>query len=118
MVLFDVPIGQNTHRERLRRYLRDKGFGYLQNSVWITPDPLEEELQILRGGKINVESLILAELDDSALFALRFRQNAARALLLPRSTPGKRANSTSLNRSNFSQLITADNAVSGTAPPV
>lgn len=61
MVLFDVPTGQNAQRERLRRYLRDKGFGYLQNSVWITPDPLEEERQILGGGTINVESLILLE---------------------------------------------------------
>jgi ATP-dependent Lhr-like helicase len=39
----------------------------------------------------NVEQLILSELADSALFALRFRQNAARALLLPRVHPGKRA---------------------------
>ena len=39
----------------------------------------------------NVEGLILDELADSALFALRFRQNAARALLLPRTKPGKRA---------------------------
>ena len=39
----------------------------------------------------NVEDLILGELADSALFALRFRQNAARALLLPRTPPGKRA---------------------------
>ena len=61
LVLFDVPTGQNTQRERLRRYLRDKGFGYLQNSVWITPDPLTEERQILGGGKINVESLLLLE---------------------------------------------------------
>ncbi len=61
LVLFDVPTGQNAQRERLRRYLRDKGFGYLQNSVWITPDPLEEEQQILGGGKINVESLLLLE---------------------------------------------------------
>ena len=45
----------------MRRYLRDKGFGYLQNSVWITPDSLEEEARILVGGKINVESLILLE---------------------------------------------------------
>jgi len=41
--------------------LRDKGFGYVQNSVWITPDPLAEERQILGGGKINVESLLLLE---------------------------------------------------------
>jgi DNA-binding transcriptional regulator PaaX len=61
MVLFDVPTGQNAQRERLRRYLRDKGFGYLQNSVWIIPDPLVEERQILGGGKINVESLLLLE---------------------------------------------------------
>src|SRR5262249_41383698 len=39
----------------------------------------------------NVEGLLLDMLADSALFALRFRQNAARALLLPRTTPGKRA---------------------------
>jgi DNA-binding transcriptional regulator PaaX len=61
LVLFDVPTAQNTQRTRLRRYLRDKGFGYLQNSVWITPDSLAEERQILVGGKINVESLILLE---------------------------------------------------------
>jgi DNA-binding transcriptional regulator PaaX len=61
LVLFDVPTAQNTHRARLRRYLRDKGFGHLQNSVWITPDSLAEERQILGGGKINVESLILLE---------------------------------------------------------
>lgn len=39
----------------------------------------------------GVESLIINELGDSALFALRFRQNAARALLVPRMRPGKRA---------------------------
>jgi DNA-binding transcriptional regulator PaaX len=61
LVLFDVPTGQNAQRERLRRYLRNKGFGYLQNSVWITPDALEAERQILGGGKINVESLVLLE---------------------------------------------------------
>jgi phenylacetic acid degradation operon negative regulatory protein len=61
IVLFDVPTAQNTQRARLRRYLRDKGFGYLQNSVWITPDSLEEERRILVGGKINVESLLLLE---------------------------------------------------------
>ena len=61
LVLFDVPTTQNTHRARLRRHLREKCFGYLQNSVWITPDTLEEERQILGGGTINVESLVLLE---------------------------------------------------------
>jgi DNA-binding transcriptional regulator PaaX len=61
LVLFDVPTTQNSQRAQLRRYLHDKCFGYLQNSVWITPDSLEEERRILVGGKINVESLILLE---------------------------------------------------------
>jgi phenylacetic acid degradation operon negative regulatory protein len=61
LVLFDVPTTQNTRRTQLRRYLRKRGFGYLQNSVWITPDALEEERQILVGGKVNVESLILLD---------------------------------------------------------
>jgi phenylacetic acid degradation operon negative regulatory protein len=61
LVLFDVPTAQNSHRVRLRRYLRSKCFGYLQNSAWITPDPLVEERQILIGGQVNVESLILLE---------------------------------------------------------
>jgi ATP-dependent Lhr-like helicase len=39
----------------------------------------------------NCEPHLLQALGESALFALRFRQNAARALLLPRNSPGKRA---------------------------
>ena len=39
----------------------------------------------------NVRDMILDELADSALFALRFRQNAARALMMPRGGAGKRA---------------------------
>ncbi|MCI0379240.1 MAG: DEAD/DEAH box helicase, partial [Gemmataceae bacterium] len=39
----------------------------------------------------NLQNLVLDELADSALFAMRFRQNAARALLMPRGQPGKRA---------------------------
>jgi DNA-binding transcriptional regulator PaaX len=61
LVLFDVPAGQNAQRERLRRYLRGRGFGCLQQSVWITPDPLAEEARILRNGKINVHSLFLLD---------------------------------------------------------
>jgi ATP-dependent Lhr-like helicase len=39
----------------------------------------------------NVTALVLEELLDSPLFALRFRQNAARALLMPTGGAGKRA---------------------------
>jgi ATP-dependent Lhr-like helicase len=38
----------------------------------------------------RAERFVREELADSALFGLRFRQNAGRALLLPRPDPGKR----------------------------
>ncbi|MGH3127841.1 MAG: DEAD/DEAH box helicase, partial [Gaiellaceae bacterium] len=38
----------------------------------------------------GLEDLLMAELGGSALFAARFRENAARALLLPRRRPGQR----------------------------
>ena len=38
----------------------------------------------------EIEELVLAELGASALFGARFRENAARALLIPRAYPGKR----------------------------
>jgi len=38
----------------------------------------------------NLEELVIEELAGSPLFGLRFRQNAARALLLPRGKPGRR----------------------------
>jgi ATP-dependent Lhr-like helicase len=38
----------------------------------------------------EVEDLVVRELGSSALFGARFRENAARALLLPRAYPGKR----------------------------
>ena len=38
----------------------------------------------------EVEQAIVSELGDSALFGARFRENAARALLIPRAYPGRR----------------------------
>ena len=38
----------------------------------------------------EVEERLVAELSASALFGARFRENAARALLIPRARPGKR----------------------------
>jgi len=38
----------------------------------------------------EVEPAVVAELGDSALFGARFRENAARALLIPRAYPGRR----------------------------
>ncbi|HEV3069951.1 MAG TPA: DEAD/DEAH box helicase [Solirubrobacteraceae bacterium] len=38
----------------------------------------------------ELEDLVVAELSSTALFGARFRENAARALLIPRAYPGKR----------------------------
>ncbi|MEA2349918.1 MAG: ATP-dependent helicase Lhr and Lhr-like helicase, partial [Thermoleophilaceae bacterium] len=38
----------------------------------------------------ELEDLVVRELSSSALFGARFRENAARAMLLPRAYPGKR----------------------------
>jgi ATP-dependent helicase Lhr and Lhr-like helicase len=38
----------------------------------------------------EIEDLLMSELGGSAMFAARFRENAARALLLPRRRPGQR----------------------------
>ncbi len=38
----------------------------------------------------ELEDLVVAELSGSALFGARFRENAARSLLIPRAYPGKR----------------------------
>jgi ATP-dependent Lhr-like helicase len=38
----------------------------------------------------ELEDLVVRELSSSALFGARFRENAARALLIPRAYPGKR----------------------------
>ena len=61
VVLYDVPNHKSNHRTRLRQYLRTRGFGYLQKSVWISPHPLTQEQEILKGGDINVESFLLLE---------------------------------------------------------
>jgi len=66
MVLFDVPAGQNARRERIRRYLRHRVYGCLQQSVWITPHPLTQERAILAGDKVEVSSLICFEAQTCA----------------------------------------------------
>jgi phenylacetic acid degradation operon negative regulatory protein len=61
LVLFDVPRQQNRQRDRLRQFLRNRGFGCLQGSLWITPEPLTGIREQLEGGRINVKTLILFE---------------------------------------------------------
>lgn len=66
LVLFDIGEEQAVQRDRLRRYLRSRGFGYLQHSVWVSPHPLERENEVLQGLSVDVESLILLEAKPAA----------------------------------------------------
>ena len=50
------------------------------------PPPLDEVLV----GSDELDDLVVAELGGTALFGARFRENAARALLIPRRRPGQR----------------------------
>ena len=45
----------------MRRHLLRHRFGYLQQSVWVTPDSLEEVHRQMRSMPADVESLILFE---------------------------------------------------------
>lgn len=58
MVLFDIPEKDRKLRAVLRRHLAAAHFGYLQNSVWVSPDPLDFERRLFKGTEINAESLL------------------------------------------------------------
>jgi phenylacetic acid degradation operon negative regulatory protein len=61
MVLFDVAEEHRSVRTRLRYTLRQARLGYLQGSVWISPDPLETLRDTLRALTSNPEALLLFE---------------------------------------------------------
>jgi phenylacetic acid degradation operon negative regulatory protein len=60
-VLFDLPIGRPAVRTRLWRWLRDNGFGYLQQSLWVHPHPVKELLGALEDFRDDVETFLLME---------------------------------------------------------
>jgi phenylacetic acid degradation operon negative regulatory protein len=61
LVLFDVPVEHNSLRNKLRRILHSRGFGFFQRSVWVTPDPVEELRLTLAGATPDVGSLVIME---------------------------------------------------------
>jgi DNA-binding transcriptional regulator PaaX len=61
LVLYDLPAGQGTLRNQVRNRLRALGFGWLQNSVWVSPRPFEGQPAVLVGGAVDVESLLFLE---------------------------------------------------------
>ena len=94
------PFGGRVHAAwglALSARIRDE-FGLESDAIWSDdgiivhlPDadePPGAELVLVEPDE--VEDLVVAELSASALYGARFRENAARALLLPRAYPGKR----------------------------
>lgn len=61
LFLFDLPSRNRALRVRLWRWLRNSRYGYLQNSVWISPDPISDETLPLRLLKLTPESFLVIE---------------------------------------------------------
>jgi ATP-dependent Lhr-like helicase len=95
-----TPFGGRVHAPwalALAARLRDS-LGIEVNAIWSddgvalhlpdadTPPPLDEVFV----GPEELEELVVAEVGGTALFGARFRENAARALLIPRRRPGQR----------------------------
>jgi ATP-dependent Lhr-like helicase len=94
------PYGGRVHAAwalALSARVRDE-FGLESDAIWSDdgiivhlPDadePPSADLVLVQPDELD--ELVVRELSSSALFGARFRENAARALLLPRARPGKR----------------------------
>ena len=94
------PYGAQVHAPwalALQARLREQGSGEV-HAIWSDdgialhfPDADElppPEIALIAPGEL--EDLIVGELASTALFGARFRENAARALLIPRRRPGRR----------------------------
>lgn len=57
MVIYDVPNARTSARNRLRRQLQRSGFGYLQNSTWVTPDAFDPGALEVSAGGVEVVAL-------------------------------------------------------------
>jgi phenylacetic acid degradation operon negative regulatory protein len=60
-VIFDLPVGEKKVRAALIRWFRRNGFGYLQDSVWISPHPVGELAEALKNFREDVEYLTVLE---------------------------------------------------------
>jgi hypothetical protein len=57
LAMFDVPVDQRAKRLQLTRWLRSRGYGCLQGSVWVTPD-LKDEVALKEETASHVQSLV------------------------------------------------------------
>lgn len=94
------PFGGNVHAAWViavrALYLREHGLEL--DAMWgddgivfrVPEGDAELDPGLLFPDPAEVEALVTAQLGQTALFASRFRENAARSLLLPRRRPGQR----------------------------
>jgi phenylacetic acid degradation operon negative regulatory protein len=61
LVMFDLPGHRHELRQQLWRTLRRHHFGYLQMSVWITPDPATELRVTLGETKVQADAFLVIE---------------------------------------------------------
>lgn len=60
-IVFDLPVAQQRVRSSLVRWLRRHGFGYLQDSVWISPDPIRDVAKALKRYRDDAASFTILE---------------------------------------------------------
>lgn len=61
VILFDVPEAERETRRKLRKKLLACGFGCMQRSAWISPDPLDDLALELHPLTANVANLVLLD---------------------------------------------------------
>ncbi len=61
LLVFDLPGKQWNLRRRLWRWLRSQRFGYLQQSVWLSPDPVDDSSLPLKALKLTPDSYTVIE---------------------------------------------------------
>lgn len=60
-VMFDVPVDLGSLRQQLLRVLRSRHFGYLQRSIWVTPDPTNDVRGMLRQTQVQADAFLVIE---------------------------------------------------------
>jgi phenylacetic acid degradation operon negative regulatory protein len=68
-LVFDLPMREHMHRPKLIRWLRRNGFGYLQDSVWITPDSVDDLSETLKSFRDDAEAFTILECHCAPGFA-------------------------------------------------
>lgn len=76
MIIFDIPENARQRRDQLRRLLKLNGYYGLQDSVFISPYPLNRQaVEYLNksGLRDYIRILLIAEMDDDADLRKRFK---------------------------------------------